>query len=232
MLTDQIAFIQIKPQSKRHHLFILVLGAVLLMFNFVLNAYFWQEYRLPLMVMMFACCILLFVGFSKYTEPNTSYRLTRENIHFIHRHGQWQLPWIDVIRIGTLNTVVGNEYTQLPYLGIRLKSLDNIADSISPRLANRLIHEQQELLVLAAHNKDVILENGLINFSPFQLNKKLYKGPIAGWLYRTEQLASIYGYHLFLPISGFDRELDEFLLLLNQCKNHAQVTVPPVNDDF
>ena len=147
-------------------------------------------------------------------------------IEYCHLNGKWQLQWQDIIRFGQVKADVRGEYTQLPYLGIKLKNLEHIAKSISPRLANKLIHEQQELLVLAIVNKEVGSEEDVINFEPYRLNDVIYKGPIAAWLHRSEQLAKAYGYHLFLPESSLDRDLKDFLQLLKECHNYVMVNGP------
>ena len=214
--------INIHPKSKHHQWFLLLLGVLLLAISLLMNLLFWHEYKFQLMLPMFACFILILIGYMKLSEPNTSYLLTRNELTLFHRHGSWQILWQEVIRIGELHSMINGQYTQLPYLGIKLQSLDTIATNISPRLANKLLHEQQELLILAVKNQEISLEDGLINFEVFHLNNKIFKGPIAAWLHRTEQLSIIYGYHLFLPDSSFDRELTPFLSLLKSCKNHAE----------
>ncbi len=216
--TDELL---IKPKSKQHAGFLMLLGACLLLVSFLLNSIFWNEYKFQLMLIMFACLIILLTGFLKNSEPETSFKLTRESICFFHRNGEWLVEWSKIERIGqpTANTIF--EKIDLPYIGIKLKNIAFIADNISPRLANKLIHEQRELLILAARNNEIKLESGLISFDPFTLNNKVYKGPIAAWLYRTEQLVNIYGYHLYLPETSFDRELHTFINLLNNCKQHS-----------
>ncbi len=177
---------------------------------------------MQLMLLILASFILVLVGVLKYLEPQTSYRITPIGIIYIHRSGQWQLPWQDIIRIADIYIEVNGEYLQLPYIGIKLKSLENIARSISPRLANKLLHEQKELIFLAVKTEQIKLKRGLINFEPYQLNGVTYKGPVAAWLYRSEQLATAYGYHLYLPESSFDRDLPGFLSLLKRCLDYTR----------
>lgn len=168
--------------------------------------------------------MVLFVGLLKYLEPPVSYFITPESITYYHRSGHWHLPWQDIVRIGYIRADVQGEHIQLPYLGIKVHNLENIAQTVSPRLANKLIHEQQELLLLALKNQEIDLHNGVINFAPFNLNGVIYKGPVAAWLYRTELLHKAYGYHLFLPESSFDRGLTAFLSLLKECFNYTRHT--------
>ncbi|MFT4836505.1 MAG: hypothetical protein ACI9IJ_001428 [Psychromonas sp.] len=212
--------IQIKPNSKRNHLFLSCLGCLLLCVCLLLNLFLWDQYKIQLIFIMSASFMMLFVGLLKFLEPPISYCITPETIFYCHRHGHWNLPWQDILRIGDIPVDIRGQHVKLPYLGIRLNSLTNIAQTISPRLANKLLHEQLELLLLVVKNHEIDLPNGLINFEPFELNGITYKGPIAAWLYRTEELSKAYGYHLYLPENSFDRELLEFLGLLKECHHY------------
>jgi len=200
----------------------MLLGFILMSISMLINNFFWNDYKYQLMLILFASCMVFLTGFLKYSELDISYRLTRDKLYFYHRNGCWDITWNNIVRIGNVSSYSGFEHIQLSYIGIKLKDIELIAQNISPRLANKLIHEQRELLILAARNREIVLDSGLISFDPFILNGKTYKGPIAAWLFRTEQLASVYGYHLFLSETTFDRELDEFLQLLKQCKHYAE----------
>jgi len=219
--------ISIYPKSKKHSRFLMMLGCVFISFSMLLNSFLWSDFKYQLMLVLFASCIVFLTGYLKYTEPEMSYKLSRERLHFYHRNGSWNIAWNEITRIDNVSSRSGLNHIQLPYIGIKLKSIECIAQNISPRLANKLIHEQRDLLVLAARNNEIVLDSGLISFEPFTLNKKTYKGPIAAWLFRTEQLVSIYGYHLFIPETSFDREIDEFVQLLKQCKHHSNNHYPP-----
>jgi hypothetical protein len=213
--------ITIKPKAKHNGLFITLLGFVFICISMLLNMWYWNDFKLQLMLLFFASFIVLLTGILKYSEPDISYKLTRQYILFFHRSGNWTIKWNSIIRLGIPTSSTGFNVTHLPYIGIKLKNITLIADNISPRLANKLIHEQRDLLILAAKNNEITLNEGLISFDAYTLNNKVYKGPIAAWLFRTEQLHSIYGYHLYLPDTGFDRNIADFLQLLKQCKDHA-----------
>jgi len=189
----------------------------------LINVLYWQDYKVQLIFLMLTSLIIFMSGLLKYSEPKISFFITPEVIIYFHRNGQWQIIWKDIIRIGALKADVRGEHIQLPYLGIKLNTLENIAKNISPRLANKLLHEQQELFILAIKNREIDVQDGLINFEPYTLNDVIYKGPIAAWLYRTEYLAKAYGYHLYLPENSFDRDLDEFLALLKKCHHYTIV---------
>lgn len=215
--------INIEPKCKRHRYFLFCLGAGLLIVSSLLNVILWEQYKIQLIFFMSVCLMVLFVAFVKFLEPPISYSITPQSLHYQHRYGEWTLPWQDVVRIGDININVQGGRQQLPYIGIKLNSLVNIAENISPRLANRLLHEQQELLLLAVKNGQLNLPHGAINFDLFELQNVIYKGPIAAWLYRCEDLVSAYGYHLYLPENSFDRELNDFLELLKQCHDYTKM---------
>ena len=218
--------ITIHPNSKRYTHTFIWLGCISLFVFWILSLFLWQIFKIQLIFLISATLVLILIGVLKYLEPGTSLFITPKTIRYCHRHGQWALPWQDIIRFGELKADVQGEHIQLPYVGIKLNNLDHIAKSISPRLANKLIHEQQELLILAIANKEVEFEGSLINFEPYTLNEVIYKGPIAAWLHRSEQLAKAYGYHLFLPESSLDRNLNSFLKLLKKCHDYTIVNGP------
>lgn len=212
--------IQVKPNSKRNRLFLLCLGCLMLCVCQLLNIFFWDDYKILLIFIMSAAFMVLFVSLLKFLEPPISYCITPETIFYYHRNGHWDLPWQDILRIGDIRADVRGEHVQLPYVGIKVNCLANLAQTISPRLANQLLYEQLDLLLLAVKNHEINLSNGLINFDPFELNGVTYKGPVAAWLYSVEELNKAYGYHLYLPENSFDRGLIEFLGLLKECQHY------------
>jgi hypothetical protein len=218
--------IKVHPNSKSNARTCVWAGCILIFIFWLISLFLWQAYKIQLILLICASLIIAFIGVLKYLEPETSFFITPEMIVYCHLNGKWKLPWQDIIRFGQVKGLVRGEHTELPYLGIKLNKLDHIAKTISPRLANKLIHEQQELLVLAIVNKELSTEVDLINFEPYKLNEVIYKGPIAAWLHRSEQLATVYGYHLYLPESSLDRDLNHFLNLLKKCHNYVIVNGP------
>lgn len=211
----------IKPQSKRNGLFLLVLGLVFMLICFMLNMAYWHLFKLQLTVLMLASFIVVLIGYFKNNEPQISYKLTPETLKYYHRRGQWQLNWSNVLRIGEVNADILGARVRLPYIGIRLTSLESLAQSIPPRLANKLIHEQQELVKLAVKNSQLTLVQGAIHFDGYKFKGQLIKGPVGAWLHQSDNLAIAYGYHLYLPEDSFDRDLDQFLSLLKSCHKYS-----------
>lgn len=166
--------------------------------------------------------IIGFVGIVKLLEPRVSFYLTPQLLTYQHRYGRWQIGWQSIVALAPIRHTLGLQIDDLPYLGIRLKSLEQLIDNISPRLANRLIHEQRPLLVYCIRSQLMSMEQGVINFEPFLLSDgSQIKGPLAGFLHQCAALHKALGYHLFIPASAIDRDLVEFASLLRNCKRAA-----------
>jgi hypothetical protein len=174
-----------------------------------------------LLLLLLASLLIIFFGILKINEPQYSFILTRQWLTHIHRYGQWRISWQNILRIDQINLTQGIEQLTLPYLGIKLKQLTAISEHISPRLANRLLHEQRELVMLCLQLKLIDYQQSHINFSPFALNNTMVSGPLAAWLHRSELLHQVLGFHLYIPCSALDRDSLDFIRLLRQCQQCA-----------
>ena len=214
--------ISIKPMAKHHGQFVFILGVLMLLCDLLIANFFWQQLKLVLIFILLISLVLILFGIVKLYEPNQSLILTPYHLQFFHRYGHWQLPWSNIRYISKLTTSSGLQQTELPYIGIVLNDLQHLIDSISPRLASRLIHEQRPLLIHSISQHLMLTEQAIINFSPYKLaNNKLVTGPLAGFLHHTNALYSALGYHLFIPQNSLDRDITDFVQLLNQCKRSA-----------
>jgi len=216
---DKQPSITIKPIAKHHRIFLCIFGVSLLLITFLSAQYFWQMYQLSHIFMILLSLVIILIGVVKLFEPAVSLYLTPSKIIFNHRYGHWKLTWQDIQNINLVSEVVGLQREELPYVGIQLVHIDRIAKNISVRLANRLIHQQKGLIIYSVLHQLMTIEQAQINFEPFYLpNGEAIRGPIAAFLHQTEQLSHAFGYHLFLPVDSFDRDIDEFASLLKQCK--------------
>jgi hypothetical protein len=215
--------IKIVPNSKNCEMFLLFFGPTLMLMSYLLHLLLPPQFAVQVIFVSLIGVVVLLLGLVKLVEPRFSYYLCPQGLIYRHRCGQWQISWLEISRIGQLQTYVANQYTDLPYIGLKLHDLESVARNISPRLANKLIHEQNELLLLAVGNNEIKSADAVINFEPYHLNGIEYKGPIAGWLYKTEQLFKAYGYHIYLPENSFDREAREFMRLLKQCQHYVKM---------
>lgn len=212
----------IKPIARHHAFFSLLLGYTLFLITLLLGQYFWQQARLPLILIILVSLVIIFIGIVKLSEPKFSFKLTPAALSYYHRYGQWRLEWQYISYISQLTETYGIDQKSLPYIGIRLTSLTPIVNSISPRLASRLIHEQRPLLAFCIRYQLLTSEQCTINFEPYIAeNNRVLKGTVAAFLHHTEILKSALGYHLYLPQTALDREINDFSVLLKQCKNSA-----------
>ncbi|NQY36585.1 MAG: DUF2982 domain-containing protein [Alteromonadaceae bacterium] len=215
--------INIKAQANHHAMFIILTGFTLLITTIIFSSFFWQQFRLILIFFLLLSLIVIITGLCKKLEPNFSFKLTPDNIQYYHRYGSWFIKWDQIVFINSVKETHGLTTEQLPYIGIKFKNLDDIAEQISPRLANRLIHEQRPLLVFAVLHQLLSLEESQLNFSSFKLKSgKIIKGPLAAFLHHSQSLFKGFGYHLFIPNASMDRGNGEFCQLLLQCKKASK----------
>ncbi|SET07118.1 DUF2982 domain-containing protein [Thalassotalea agarivorans] len=213
---------QVKPISRHHGLFVTLVGLAGLLTILLVSQLFWMHFRLPLIFLTMAALVTIFIGLLKLTEPKFSYEIYPDHFVFIHRAGSWALPWLAIGRVAQvkLDRIAGD--TPLPYIGVKLTQLAPLAESISPRLANKLIHIQKGLLTAAIGHQQMTFEQGIINFEPFDIEGKLYKGPIGSFLHQCEVLNQAYGFHLYLPYDSMDREADAFVTALQSSLEKAK----------
>lgn len=217
-MVKRLPIIKIKARSNHHALFLILVAATLFLITITISQGNWQHFQLVITFIYLAELVLFITGLAKYFQPKYSLCLSPSGIKYQHNYGQWQLDWQQIQRISLMKETLGLTQIQLPYIGIRLLALSTFAKKISPRLANRLIHEQRPLLAFAIKLELLTFEQSQLNFSPYILpSGEVVKGPLAAFMHHTNVLNNALGYHLFIPETAIDRELNEFCLLLNQC---------------
>jgi len=215
--------IKIKAQSNHHALFLMLVATILAATTLLVSQGYWQQYRLALTFIYLSSLVIFITGLSKYLQPPFSIVLTPKEIFYQHPHGHWQLTWQQIRRISLIYETHGVEQIQLPYLGISLINIASLTNQISPRLANRLIHEQKTLLAFAIKQELLTFEQCQLCFNPFKLpSGEVLKGPLAAFFHHCTILHSAFGYHLYIPETAMDRELIDFHRLLIECMNAAK----------
>lgn len=219
--------IKIKPIANYHGLFLITLGAILLIVFVTIGYQFnhseLAQYRLALLFLTLVSLVIIFIGVVKKIEPEYAYVLAPEFISYQHKYGHWKIAWCDIQSIDNIKLHSGLMFKHLPYIGIKLTPETYLEKMISPRLASRLIHEQRPLMLNAITNQLLPFEQAQINFSPFiNTQNEETKGPIAAFMHHSNALQQAYGFHLYLPVSSFDRPSEEFLQLLKSCQAYAK----------
>lgn len=215
-MSSKLSTTYIKAIARHHGLFITLTGVFALCVMTWLSNYFWQQARLPLLFLVLVALVTLFIGLLKLAEPKHSLILTPTTLVFQHRHGHWQINWQQIRNIHSVNNTVGIVRHELNYVGIKVHSLDAIANNTSLRLANRMIHEQQPLIHYCIKQQLITFEQGIINFAPFKLTDgRLIKGPMAAFLHHCELLHSALGAHLFISASNLNGTINDFVALAN-----------------
>jgi hypothetical protein len=222
-MTVNLPTINIKAKARHHALFLIIVASLLALVTLLLSQQFWHQYRLVLIFNYLTALVILITGLAKKLEPTFSFNLSPKGIKYNHRYGYWLFSWQQIQRISLIKETTGLAQIELPYLGIKLKDIDYLAKQISPRLANRLIHEQKPLISLAVIQGLLSLEESLLNFNSFTLSSgQIIKGPLAAFLYHCQALHNAFGFHIYLPESSTDRELNDFCYLLKSCMASAK----------
>lgn len=220
-MTEKRPLIRIKAHTSKHGRFLIVIAALITVLALLFSQAYWQEQRLALIFIFLTALVFAITGYTKLSEPTYSILLSPDFLCYRHRRGQWQIAWQQIQRIDLVKETVQLEQIELAYIGIRLIDIEVLAKQISPRLANKLIHEQKPLIAFAVRYQLIPFEQGIICFEPYQLaSGELLKGPIAAFLHHTKTLADAFGFHLYLPASSLDRDLQQFNCLLKQCNAH------------
>jgi hypothetical protein len=214
--------IAIKAAARKNAQFLTVLGAAGLLICMLAANFWWDSARLVLVLLILVSFLVMLVGVFKHFEPQDSFILSPSALQHFHRHGNWLVNWDNIMLIAQPKVTVGIESKELNYIGIKLRDLSLLSGAISPRLANRLLHEQRDLHVLRCKQTGVSVFEGILNDNPYKTTAgKKVTGPVAAWLHRTEQLREALGYDLYIPLNASDRSPDEFIALLKQCKAAA-----------
>ena len=184
-----IPVINIKAKANQHGVFLMLLAVVIFFCTLVVSEYYWRSHHLIMVFFYLLAIVIFFTGVLKRSEPEISFEISPQYLQYNHRQGKWTLTWQQIHNINTIREVVGLATIELTYIGIKLKNIEDVAAQISPRLANRLIHEQRPLLSFALVNQLLTLEDTQLNFEPYVLSSGgLVKGPIAAFLHHCQTL--------------------------------------------
>ncbi|WP_428637075.1 DUF2982 domain-containing protein [Shewanella sp.] len=178
----------------------------------------------PGMVCFIFGMIFTVLGAAKWLQPDVSIELRPRGLVYHHHRGTIYMEWQNIQRVDIPRSIQSFDSHDLPYIGVRLKSLWPLIDDIPPRLATGLLSEQRPLLMssLTLDGELADLERYLNSeFTPFTLEGEQLKGVQAMFARRCEQLNTQLGYHVYLPVDCLDREPREFIALVREYKNKA-----------
>ncbi|OIM99377.1 hypothetical protein BFR57_02050 [Idiomarina sp. MD25a] len=161
-----------------------------------------------------AAGILLLLGIGKLIEPPVSLVITPDTIRYIHRKGEWQLDWDNVVRFDIPRVHRLMDLEDAPFLGFRVYNNDAILQSISPRLASAILFEQRQLMTMALRHE----RPDQADYSEYfdiperfvSSEGRVYKGLIAVFGRRMEQMRELLGYDLYVSANALDRDIYEF----------------------
>ena len=205
----------IQSAARRNKLFLVLLGLCFFAISFSVASW-WPSYQLHVVLGYLVGILLILIGLLKYFEPVDSLCLTDQQLTYLHRYGQWSIDWSDIVLVMQPSFHYGLERRDIPYLGIKLRDISGVIDSVSPRLASRQIHEQRDILVLACQQKLITVEQATLNFAKFKYDDRIIDGPKAAWLHQMVVLRQAYGCDLYIPINSFVQQPAQLIALFKQ----------------
>lgn len=208
----------IEPTSRHNGLTLTVAGLGLM--PIVLAAGYWLEGRgqLVIIFIFLAAMVTALLGVLKLREPEFSFTLSPEHLHFHHKVGGWSLNWDNIQRIDQPRLTRGLDLVDLPYVGIKIRDYDAFLPLMTPRLAVNILTEQRPLLAMALRYGAISrreMHDWLIEDTQFRsANGQSYTGLIAMLGHRMGHLRDLYGYDLLIHESSLDRDASDFSTLL------------------
>ena len=178
--------------------------------------------------------ILMLLGIGKVIEPPVSLSITPEQITYLHRRGSWTISWDNIVRFDVPRVNRMLDLEDAPYLGFRLYDIDEVLQSISPRLASALLFEQRQLLTLALRHERPD-QNDYSQY--FEIHERYvspqgqtYKGLIACFGARMEHMRGLLGYDIYVSANALDREIYEFKAHLQKLQASRNDTAASADD--
>ena len=225
--SEHIDIIQIRANSKRNGLTITLIGLVALLVSILIMAVIPEAYRLAGIFLLSASFVTILIGWFKMREPEHSIALSREEIVYRHRHGQWQLSWQNLQRVDTPTVDKGLEKLELQLVGFRMKDYRPLLDSISPRLASNLLIEQRPLWLQSTCPTGTCYSENMFEDDRYRCEDGTeYSGIKAMLANRMCRLREILGYDLFINASELDRDMQSFVSLVRECQQQVLLNSP------
>ncbi len=221
--------LKIKPIARKYGLDFLLAGGIAL----VVVSLFLKVKAGPItlldIVIIGICFMLLLLGWLKLQEPEYSLLISIRGLIYHHRYGHLKLVREVIDEIGPATMTRENVINELPYVGIRVKAVEHIMDSMPVRLMLKLMMEQRPLLVEGIKSRwptggvpdGWLVEDTLYSKS----NNCQYKGVMAMFAHRLEHNFELFGYHILIPHNALDRPPEQFINFLQHWLRQPQQTL-------
>jgi hypothetical protein len=214
--------IRVRAAAKRNGFTTLVIGFGILGLSVLWLSIAPASLNIPGFFLSCAGLVTLLIGLFKIKEPEHSITITPTELTYLHRLGQWRIPWSSIQRFDQPRVTKGLEQKTLNFIGFKITDYEGFVSSISPRLATHLLMEQRPLLL---QNPDKACTTGncaggdILNDTKFKLaSGKMLTGVQAMLANRMRQLRESLGYDIYIAAAELDREPSEFIDLLKSCQ--------------
>lgn len=226
----QLANVTITPRSKRHAntmVYGSVIFIMLLLAAYPLLKAIWAIY-----ILLLPTFILFFIiGCGKLMEPSPSLSITPSQLTWHSNRGDVPLSWHNIHHFGMPSGSRASGNAPLDLIGIQLHQLDALLDAIPLRACNLIIHQHRNLMMAIALDESIkeaqAVDESILNDKYTSANGSHYTGLKASLAHRLLHTKKLTGYHMFIPATCLDREIEAFLPLLKDY--HQQALTLPQN---
>ncbi|WP_111978379.1 DUF2982 domain-containing protein [Algibacillus agarilyticus] len=213
----RLSLLQIKPINRENGFKVCFFSVVFFLLYLLFFHTLTQPYPIIKITYLLTCFIGFLLGLLKIIEPVISCELDDTGLIYYLKKGELKVRWQDIRRMGDVNF----ESRKLPYIGIKLISLDNVLNDTSLRVMSNLIVQQRALLgqvMSQSCETGTCISEDILNTDPFKTAERTYKGVQAMFAHQLVLLDTHLGYHILLPEGALDRQPDEFIRLMRQYK--------------
>lgn len=159
--------------------------------------------------------VAAFVGLKKLTAPVVLVQCSSAGMVYHHPRGSWTLPWQQIALVQQVE-VQGRE---LAWVGIRINDYDPFLQTLSLRLAVRLLIEQRAALIAAVGGScpsGRCAGDFLVDGLEYKTSLQMYKGVQAMFAQRMAHLRQLVGVDLLIPADFKDCSPHDFSLYINR----------------
>lgn len=213
---------KLRAQANRHSIEFMIVGGISLAVIMIFVSLRSSEISILEIALTSSAIVAILIGFLKSQQPYYSILLDAQQIIYVHKFGQWQIGIHNLHSCGIPQAGETFELLELNAVGIKLISIDEFLEALSPRLAGKLLIEQRHIFLQAVK---MHCKNGncpsewLIEPDEFKSDSgQTYTGLIAMFANRMHNLKTLTGYDLLLPANVLDRDIWRFSTLLNRWK--------------
>lgn len=166
---------------------------------------------LALLVFIIMSCI----GWGCYwvDQHALGFSLTQTHMQQHCIRGGWVLAWKDIEKIDICYYQIQSWQTDIPWVGVKIKTPTVLLSQINQRLMAQMILHQRQLLYLGLKQAGRLdeFQDLLLKDTPITEAGQTYKGLQAMFLHRMRILRQVWGYDIFISAADIPLDKESFV---------------------